>query len=369
MMKSSYRTLPSFRWLFFLLPFTPLVAQEKPALPVIVSPVELVEQFGDEVQSLGTTRADESVEITVNVTETVEEILFDDGEIVTEGQVLVRMRQDEEKAALKAAEARLEERVAAYERAEQLEERRALSTAALRERQALLSQIEGEIESIRARMDDRVIRAPFDGVLGLREISVGALVRPGDRVTTLDDLRRIKVDFDIPASFLGDLRTGLTIEGRVAAYSDTVFHGEITTLSSRVNPATRTVTARAVLPNPDSLLRPGMLMRVSLRKNPREALLAPEAGIIQRADTFSVLAIEESDDGPVARMKPIQVGTRIAGKIEVTEGLQAGDQIVVHGLMRVRSGDSVTIDGVKTGDETLTELLGEKAPNRNGDES
>ncbi len=346
-----------------------LSAQTAAPLSVVVSPVERVEEFGDEVQSLGTTRADESVEITSNVAEAVEGIFFDDGDSVTRGQVLVRLRQDEEQAALKAAEARLDERRAAYERAETLEERRALSTATLRERQALLSQIEGEIEAIQSRIDDRVIRAPFDGVLGLREVSLGALVRPGDRVTTLDDLRRIKVDFDVPANVLGALRTGLPIKGRVDAYPDRVFEGEVTTVSPRVNPATRTVTARAVLPNPDGLLRPGMLMRVTLRKNPREALIAPEAGIIQRGETFSVLAVEKSADGPVARMRKVSVGERVPGGIEVTAGLAEGDQIVVHGLMRVGDGDSVKVVGEKTGGQTLTELLGEKAPNRRGDDS
>ncbi|HKJ90241.1 MAG TPA: efflux RND transporter periplasmic adaptor subunit, partial [Oceanipulchritudo sp.] len=282
-------------------------SQEEALLPVVAAPVIEEAAFGDTLEALGTTRAYESVLVTANVTEFVREIRFDDGEEVKAGDILVVLEKDEEEAALKSAKALLEERKASYNRARELEQQQALSTATLQERDALLQQIEGEIEAIEARLRDRVIRAPFDGTLGLREISPGALVRPGDTVTTIDDLSRIKVDFDAPSVFLSALRQGLEVEGRVAAYAETVFTGTVSMINSRVDPATRTVKVRAILPNEDRRLRPGLLMSIQLMKNPRSALLVPEGAIIQRGQESFVFALNRAGDKPIVEERRVEL--------------------------------------------------------------
>ncbi|TVP79177.1 MAG: efflux RND transporter periplasmic adaptor subunit [Puniceicoccaceae bacterium] len=328
------------------------------AIPVVTTPVELAEAFTDTIEALGTAKANESVVITANVTEVVEEILFDDGDQVRKGQVLLRLRQDEEQASLKAAQARLDERLAAFGRAQDLERQQALSTAALQERQALLRQVEGEIEVIQSQINDRVIRAPFDGVLGLRNISVGALVRPGDPITTIDDLSQIKVDFEAPSIFLSALRPGLRIEGRIRAFPGRVFEGEVRNINTRIDPATRTVSIRAILPNEDGLLRPGLLVAINLAKNPRNALLIPEGAVIQRGRSSFVYRIVEGDDGPRAVETEIKPGTRVTGKIEVLDGITAEDRLVNHGLMQIRDGAKVRILGNQTGpDQALSDFL------------
>jgi membrane fusion protein (multidrug efflux system) len=328
-------------------------------LPVVVAPVVEEPDFGDTLEALGTTRAYESVVVTANVTEFVREIRFEDGEEVEAGEILVILGKDEEEAALKSAKALLEERRAAYNRARELEQQQALSTATLQEREALLQQIEGEIEAIEARIQDRVVQAPFDGTLGLRQISPGTLVRPGDAITTIDDLSRIKVDFDAPSVFLSALRPGLVVEGRVDAFGERVFKGTVSTINTRVDPVTRTVTVRAVLPNEDRQLRPGLLMSIRLMKNPRTALLVPEGAVIQRGEQSFVFAIDRSGSEPRVEQRRVKLATRVPGQVEVLSGLEAGDLVIVHGLMQARPGQVVRILGIQTGDEPLESFLKE----------
>jgi membrane fusion protein (multidrug efflux system) len=323
-------------------------------LPVVVSPVVLEPNFGDKVEALGTTRANESVEITSSVSDFITVLHFEDGDEVSKGDPLVELNREEEEADLASAKALMDERKSAFTRAEELVKQDALSTATLQEREALLRQTEGQIKALEAQLRDRIINAPFSGVLGLRRVSPGALVAPGEIITTLDDLSRIKVDFDAPSLFLASLRPGLKIEGRSDAYPGKIFNGEISTIGSRVDPVTRTVSVRAVLPNENQLLRPGLLMSINLTKNPRASLLMPEGAVVQRGEKSFVFVIEEGDDGSVARQREIKLGARIPGKVEVLEGLDEGALVVVHGLMQVRSGQAVKVLGVRKGNEPLS---------------
>lgn len=332
---------------------------EKP-LEVVVAPVVSRKDFGETLEALGTTMANESVEITSNVTEFVRAIHFDDGDTVKKGDLLVELEKAEEEAALKSAKAQLDERQAAFTRAQELVQQQALSAATLEEREALLRQIEGQIEGLEAQLQDRVIRAPFDGVLGLRRISPGALVTAGQIITTLDDLSQIKVDFDAPSLFISALRPGLPITGQVDAYPDESFSGEIRTLTSRVDPVTRTVGVRALLPNEENHLRPGLLMSIRLTKNSRTSLLIPEGAVVQRADKSFVYEIVDADGGKQAKEREVKLGTRVPGEVEVISGLEEGAQVVVHGLMQIRPGQQVRVLGVQKGNEPLASFLDSK---------
>lgn len=346
--------------LLSLLVWTPPAFSQSP-LPVIVAPVVEESGFADRVEALGTLRADESVLITANVTEVVEAIHFRDGDQVRQGDILVTLVRNEEEASLKAALALLDERQAAFGRARGLVQQQALSTATLEGREALLRQTEGEVEALKARIEDRIIRAPFDGVLGLREVSPGALLRPGDPITTLDDLRRVKVDFDVPAILLANLRPGLEIEGRFGAFPGEIFHGTVSMVGTRIDPATRTVTVRAVLPNPELRLRPGLLMTIELLKNRRTSLLIPEEALLQREKKFYVYKVVAESDRLVAAETEVRTGTRRPGQIEIIAGLQNGDRVIVHGLMQIRSGSEVSIRAEEEHRQPLQRLL-QKAP-------
>tara|TARA_R110001599_G_scaffold353783_1_gene597656 strand:- start:6411 stop:7526 length:1116 start_codon:yes stop_codon:yes gene_type:complete len=333
-----------------------------PPLPVMTAPVELILNFADSVEALGTTKSNENVDISSNVTETVNKILFEDGQHIKRGEILLTLEKSEEEAELKSAKALLDERKASYKRAQSLQKQQAISTATLEERLALLSQTEGVIEGIQARINDRIIKAPFDGVLGLRNISPGTLVKPGDLITTIDDLSRIKVDFDVPSLFLADIYPGLKVEGRIEAFGEQVFKGEVSTINTQIDPITRTMKVRAILPNPDLLIKPGLLMSMMLMKSPRTALLIPEEAILQRDKYFFVYKIEQSAGKTIAREVQVEPGTRIPGKIEIKQGISQSDQVIVHGLMKVKPNQEVNIRAIEKNDTPLDVLLKQKSP-------
>ena len=194
-----------------------------------------------------------------------------------------------------------------------------------------------QIEEVEARIADRTIVAPFSGVLGLREISEGALVSPGQRITTLDDLSRMRLDFSVPALRLGFLSAGQDIQARTPAF-DQVFKGQLLAVDSRVDPVARAVIARALIDNPDGLLRPGLLMEVIIRGPQRMALMVPEESLQSRASQHFVWALA----GENTVRTEVEIGARIPGWGEIRSGLAAGDQIVRDGVGKL-GGQSAKI--------------------------
>jgi len=323
---------------------------------VIVAPVERV-SFADRVEALGTTRANESVEITTNVTEKIAKIAFDDGQRVKAGDVLVVLERGEELAALRSAEAALVERQSAFERTEQLAKQNFAAKAKLDEVRAALQQAEAALDAARARLSDRQITAPFDGVTGLRNVSVGKLVEPGDLITTLDDISVMKLDFAVPSTYLATLRPGLRIVARAPAFPGRDFSGEVRSVDSQIDPVTRSVVARAIVPNPDGLLLPGLLMTVTLFKNPREALVVPEEALAPEGRREFVYLVEAGDP-PRAVKREVTIGARRLGEVEIVDGLSAGDLVVIHGTMTLRDGRPVEIVATETEDKPLGEMIG-----------
>lgn len=328
-----------------------------PEAPIQVAVVEArMSEFVDRVEALGTTRANETADITSSVTEKVVEIRFDDGQRVAAGDVLVVLDSSEEQADLEAARAVLEERRLAFERSKELERRKFAATAQLDERRAALRQAEAEIEAIRSRLDDRTIRAPFDAIVGLRNISVGALVEPGDLITTLDDIGVIKLDFNVPATHLASLTPGLSIIVRTAAFGNRVFRGTVSGVDSRVDPVTRSIVARALIPNPDGLLRPGLLMTVELLSSPRTSIVVPEGALVPRGRVNTVYVVDEAA-GNIVEARTVEVGARRPGEAEVLAGLAAGERVITHGTMRVRPGQRVTVTVLDDGATSVREML------------
>ncbi len=326
---------------------------------VIAAPVKL-QDFSDTVEALGTAKANETVVITADTAEKVTAIHFEDGQYVNKGDILITLDKSEEEAELRSAEASLAEAQSAYDRAKGLQDTSALSKGTLQERLAALQKSQAAIEEIKARIEKRDIAAPFDGALGLREVSVGALVQPGDQITTIDDISQIKVDFDVPSVYLSALRPGMKVIGHVEAFKDRAFEGEVTTINTQVDPVTRSVKVRAVIPNPDSLLKPGLLMSIDLSKDQRRALVIPEEALIKRGPNNFVYLIEENDGQTVARQQKVEIGGRRPGEVEVLSGLEEGDQIVAHGTVKIGDGAPVKVRALESEDTPLDELLKQK---------
>lgn len=338
---------------------TPAQAQAGPS-PVILSEA-VSKQLVDRVEALGTLRANESVTVTAQVTETITALHFEDGQEVKKGQVLAEMTSAEELAQLQEAEATVREAKDQLDRVSPLAERGVSSEAVLSERRRDHETAIARHEASKSRLSDRQIVAPFDGVVGLRRISVGALVEPGTVITTIDDDSVMKLDFSVPATFLSTLRVGLPVIAEAQAYGERVFEGKVSGIDSRVDPITRSITVRAMIPNESGVLKAGVLMTVEVLKNERQAVVLPEQAIIPHGRDTHVLVVDRKAEAPVAERRDVKLGTRVGGEVEILEGLKAGEFVISDGTLRVRPGQKVSITAIDNGGEPLVKLL-EQAP-------
>lgn len=334
--------------------------------PVIIAEVkkqEVVEQM----EALGTLRANESVSLATTVSEIVTAIHFEDGQQVKKGDVLLEMDAAEEKAQLAEEQSNVEEAQKQVDRLAPLAKQGAASKSQLDEWQRELETAKARVAAVQARIDNRRIVAPFDGVVGLRMVSPGALVQPGTDITTLQDNSSMKLDFYVPSLYLPDLYEGMKISARARALNNRVFTGEITAIDNKVDPVTRSVTVRAWIPNEDGMLKAGLLMLVDLQKAPRQAIVIPEESVIPEGRKDFVLILDESGDVLTTVRREVELGQKRPGEIEVVSGIEVGEKIVTHGTLRVRPGDPVEIRAVQTGDETIGEMLEQGKDNTGSD--
>ena len=329
-------------------------------VPVILAQAKKSELV-DRVEALGTLRANEQVTVTAQVTETITEIRFEDGQDVQKGDTLALMTSGEEAANLKEAEAMVREAREQLERAQPLAKRGVSSEATLSERRRDYETAEARLEAVKSRIADRRIEAPFSGVVGLRRISVGALVEPGTVITTIDDDSVMKLDFTVPATYLATLRVGLYIEATAEAFPGQRFNGKVTGIDSRIDPVTRSITVRAVIPNESKKLKAGLLMTVEVLKNKRMAVVVPEQAVVRRGREARVLVVDPKSEKPVAKAQVVELGWRGNGMVEVTSGLQDGEFVIVDGTLRVKPGQAVSVTAVDEGDQPLSELLKQKS--------
>lgn len=297
--------------------------------------------FSDAIQALGTAQARESIVLTPKAADTIRRLRFESGDRVRAGQILVELSSVEQSASLAEANAANDAAQEELRRAQELFDRGFASQARLDTVRAAADAARARVNAGASRFDDRTIRAPFAGVVGLRTASPGQYVRPGDQIGTLDDLSEIKLDFDVPETRFAQLTNGVAITARTAAFPERVFEGTISQVDSRIDPTTRTVRVRALLPNPQELIRPGMLMTVEVRSNPRETLAVPEIAVLDQIDGAYVYRVLAAEGGPSAELVRIEAGQRSGGMAEVLSGLSAGDRIITEGVQSVRPGQPI----------------------------
>jgi membrane fusion protein (multidrug efflux system) len=307
------------------------------ATPVTTTTVNPV-KWRDTIEALGTTRANESVVLTAKVSEIVRKVNFESGDVVEAGQVLVDLSSNAQLAGLEEAAAAYKEADRQLVRTQELAAQQLVPVSQLDTQRSARDAARARMDVVRAALEDRVITAPFNGILGLRQVSPGSLVTPGTPIATLDDISVIKLDFSVPERFLAVLGRDQDITARSATYPDREFRGKVASVDSRVDPVTRSVTVRALIPNPDSLLRPGMLMSVLLYQDPRETLVVPELAVLQTGMESFIYRVTAEQ---TAERVKVQLGSRRKGEVEITEGLSAGDRIVVEGTVKLRDGTRV----------------------------
>ena len=331
-----------------------------PPTPVFAAEVKR-DAFEDRIEALGTLRANESLALTASVTEKVSALYFDDGDRVTKGDLLVEMTSAEEHAQLKEARALVEEAERQYRRVQSLALQGTAAKSLLDERLRQQDTARARLSAIESRLSDRLIKAPFSGVVGLRNISIGALVEPGDLITTLDDDSVMKLDLSVPNVYLAGLKPGLPVIARSRAFTEREFNGEVRSIDSRVDPVSRSVLVRVLLPNQDRLLKPGMLMQVTLRKDRREALVIPESALMPLGREQFVLVAVPEGDGHKAERRAVKIGSRRPGEVEILDGLTSGELVITDGTLRARPGQPVRLQAIDDGSRALRDLLNDQA--------
>jgi membrane fusion protein (multidrug efflux system) len=256
--------------------------------------------------------------------------------------VLLELTSKEEEAQLAEARAELDEARRQLVRLEDLDNRGIAATSDVDLARSATATAEARLNTVLARLEDRLIRAPFSGVLGFREVSPGTLLGPSDAITTIDDVSQIKLDFTVPEKFLAVMGPGRRIYARGASWPDREFEGVVSAVSSRVDPVTRAVVVRAIIPNEDRALRPGMLLTVRIVAEERTAIVVPERSVVQVGNSAFVYVV-----GPDRRAhrREVQLGTRQLGIVEVLAGLEEGERVVTEGVIKLREGLLVQLAG------------------------
>jgi membrane fusion protein (multidrug efflux system) len=322
--------------------------------PTVVTTVPVRnERVSQKLEALGTARANESVDISSKTSNIVTAVHFRDGERVRQGQLLVQLDDAAARADVAAAQATLTESESQFNRSRELLSTQALSKSSFEQLEATVKANRARLNAATARLEDTVIRAPFSGRVGLRRVSVGTLISPGDVITTLDDTGVIKLDFSVPENFLATLREGLSVRATAPAFPGRSFTGKVGSIDSRVDVNTRSVTVRALLANEDGALKPGMFLNVSLSKDEREAMVIPEEALTPDAERQYVFVVSEGK----AIRREVRIGSRRPGSVEVLAGLTPGEDVVVEGTQKIRDGVPV-----KASERAVEPLPGEADP-------
>ncbi len=318
--------------------------EEQPKRPpplVAVAPAGL-HGFADRYVAVGTATANEQVTLTAPVTERVTRLGFSDGQFVRAGQTIAVLAQGQETAAFNGASARLRETQQQLARIEELKRRGFATNASLDTQVAAAASARAEAAEARAAIGDRLVTAPFSGYASLRNISVGAVISAGTEITQISDISRIKLDFGVPETLLSTLAVGQSISATAPAYPDQVFRGTISAIDPQIDPTTRAVRLRAILPNGDARLKPGMLLSVAVESRLRQSVAVPELSLVAEGDARFVYMIDGSG---TAKRRRVTTGGRSGNLVEITSGLSPGARIVTEGVVKLSEGTKVRVQG------------------------
>jgi membrane fusion protein (multidrug efflux system) len=312
--------------------------RERPASKVnVIRPT--MDVVSDSVSAVGSLRARDQTSLTAELSGRVVELNLNAGRRVAKGDLLLRLDDRQARAELEVAEATLADARRQLERAQSLQANNSISQSQVDERRTAADVANARLTAAQIRVENHRIEAPFAGVIGLNDISLGAYLSAGTEVATLDSTRKMELSFAISEKFLGQIRLGQTVQGSSPAYPGEGFAGELVKLGTRINELSRTLPVRALIDNPDEKLRPGQFMAAKLTLRQRQALIIPEQAVMIRGDETYVFV---ANDGIAKRMS-VELGTRSPGVVEVASGLSLEDQVIVTGQDRLSSGDRIEV--------------------------
>ena len=318
-------------------------AANKHEAPLVTVATVTTTRFVEKIDAVGTAVANEQVILAAPVTERIVKLNFDDGEFIQKGQIVAVLATATENAQLAEAGAREREADQQLNRLNALKARGFATNSAVDSQVALSAQAKAQAAQARASIGDRVIRAPFSGWVSLRNISAGAVVTAGTEIAQISDISKIKLDFAVPETMLSRIAPGQVIFAIAAAWPDQPFHGVIATINPVLDPQTRSATIRAILPNGDRRLRPGMLLTVSIEAQSRTSAAVPELAIVGEGDASFVYIVE----GDTAKRVKVTTGIRQGGLVEILSGLQPGQRIVTEGVVKLSDGQKIRLAGAE----------------------
>ncbi len=305
-------------------PFIPVNMMKVAATPVSSS-----------VNAVGALIAEDSVMLRPEIDGRIEALLFREGRAVKKGEVMVRLDAAEQRARVAAAEADLGLAESRFHRSEELVARKFVSQQALDEARAGLDVQRARLRQEQVALDKTIIRAPFDAVAGLRQVSPGAYIGKGDDIVRLDKLSTLVLEVPVPETYLAQVKVGLPIRLTTDALPGRTFRGRVDAIDSAVDPVSRNIRVRARIANPGHLLKPGMFARASAELGGKSrAILLPEQCIVPRADgNYVYLAVAGK-----AQLRKVTLGKREPGRVEILTGVSEGDTVIVDGQIKLRPG-------------------------------
>ncbi len=311
------------------------------------------------VEAVGTLAANEEILVRPEIDGLLTEIGFNEGEAVEAGQVLFRLDDRLLAAELATTNADLSLYRQNHRRAQELHARGAGTERSRDEAVADLQRGRAQLQLAEARLEKTVIRAPFNGVVGLRDVSVGDYVQEGEPLVRLDQINPMKVDFRVPELFLSEMSRGQTLRLTVDALPGQVFEGQIIALDPQVDINGRALVLRALVPNGRGQLRPGLFARVEIiLEQHDDAMLLPESALVPSGRSLFVYKVE---DGKAVRTE-VETGLYRAGKVEILSGLRPGDLVVTAGQVKLRDGSDLKLpEGVESPPAPVTAETGETA--------
>jgi membrane fusion protein (multidrug efflux system) len=297
------------------------------------------------LSAVGTLVASNGIDVTAEVSGVVREILFESGQPVAAGDVLVRLDDAVDQAELQGLQAEQKLAQIKYQRLSTLIKERSVSQSDVDEARAELDNMTAQVASKRALIDKKTVRAPFDGRLGIRAVDLGEFVQPGVALVPLQSIERLYVDFTLPERQLPRVAIGQRVAVSAAAAPGERFAGRVAAINPGIDVATRTVKLRADLPNPEGILRPGMFAEVALEQPPREGVITiPRTAISFAPYGDSVFVIDEGEGGLTVQRQQVETGNVDGDLVEIVSGLEPGQRIVLAGHQKLRNGQAVALD-------------------------
>jgi len=322
---------------FFLSLITaPLMAQEAPVTVTLTKAHK--QKISQYLYASGTLRAWQATDLRTQVSGRVVSLKLQENGWVEQGQLLILLDDREPRSRLRQAEVSLREAQRLLERYQRLQKNQSISQDQLETQQAVADTAQAELLALQAEVERYRITAPFSGYLGEHNITTGMLLDSGSLITTLDDLSQLRVDFSLAERHLSLLKPGLPLQATTPAWEDQLFEGVLHSIGTRIDPVTRNLSLQGRLTNPQQQLRPGMLINLTLQARSREALLIPARSLTYDGQEKAVFVVNEKG---IAQRRTVEVGATQAEWVEILSGLEAGEQLVDQGVVKVRNGIQV----------------------------